>query len=196
MALLDPQKQKAAGDTLTGYSMDFSRFTEQCKHMVEARRARSPVQVEYTAELLQRIEAYERETMQEDKPLTMAGYILASGLKKDVFYRVLNGDYDYVVEEYRALHNIPADVTAVESEGVVLPLIPWSDILQNCRLRIQQQLEENCYTVQRGVNPAGSIFGLKAQHGWREEDSAPHTVSNTLVIADAEQALKALKALE
>jgi hypothetical protein len=200
MALLNPIKQKEAGERVAGYSKELSEFTKQCKAMVEGRRAISPVQVEKTTDLIEKLARYEEDTLRQGKPLTMAGYILASELKHDTFYRVLNGDYDYVVEEYRLLHDVPADVIEyTDDEGTVQLLIAWSDILQNCRLKIQQQLEENCYnsSTHRGLNPAGSIFGLKAQHGWKEDNAATHnTTNNNLIIADATQALKALKSLE
>ena len=196
--LLDKAKQEEQAALLRGYTSEYSAFTKQCKAMVEARRARSPVQVELTTALIESFEQYEMETLEAGKPLTLAGYMLAGGFNSsETFYKIMNGEYDYVVDEYRILHDLPQEATQhVDEDGVIIPLIPWSNILQNARLKIQQQLEENCYSNQRGVNPAGSIFGLKAQHGWKEDATAPHTVNNTLVIADGEQARKALKSLE
>lgn len=73
-------------------------------------------------------------------------------------------------------------------EGVVL-LIPYSEFAEKCTLLLQDQLERNCYT-NKG-NPAGSIFSLKAQFQWREDDAPQHLVQQ-LVIADSEQARKAI----
>ena len=83
-------------------------------------------------------------------------------------------------------------VTAVTSSDTGILLISYSEFYEKTWLLIQNQLEENCYT-NKG-NPAGSIFGLKAQFDWREDESPQHLVQN-LVIADSEQAEKAMKML-
>lgn len=171
---------------------EYSEFTQACKRMAEARRANSPVQVEKTAQVLQNIKEYVEEQQRKNKPLTHAGFMLCFGVNRDVYYDLYK--YDYVVEEYKALHGLPADATEHQTDnGVIIPLVAWGDIKKNlCDVLIQQQLEENCYT-NRG-NPAGSIFGLKARYQWTDDNTPQHVVNN-LVIADSEQAKKSLDML-
>ena len=76
--------------------------------------------------------------------------------------------------------------------GEAEPLATLSEIVKKCHLLIQAQLEGNCYT-NKG-NPAGSIFGLKAQFGW-SDDTSPQHLTQVVQICDAEQAQKALEML-
>ncbi len=108
------------------------------------------------------------------------------------------GEYDYLLEEYMALNNT-TNITEIDGlpyhineDGSLVLLIPWSEVVQKLRLIIQDQLEQNLYT-NKG-NPAGSIFSLKANYQWQEEPVTQH-VENTLVIADASQAKKAMAML-
>jgi hypothetical protein len=114
------------------------------------------------------------------------------GINSDIYYQLEK--YDHIVEEYRILHDLPADATEHKTDHGTFPLVTWSSIKKNiCDVLIQEQLEENCYT-NRG-NPAGSIFGLKARYQWTEDSTPQHLVQN-LVIADGEQARKALEMLQ
>ena len=173
---------------------EFSEFSKQCKQLAEVRRARSPVQVERTAEVLQNISDYIERQQSRGKPLTHAGFMRCFGVGAETYYSL--DKYDYILEEYKALHDLPMDATQYTDEnGVIYPLVPWSNIKKNvCDVAIQEQLEENCYT-NRG-NPAGSIFGLKARYAWDDSNgaNAQHIVNN-LVIADTEQAQKSLDML-
>ena len=58
-------------------------------------------------------------------------------------------------------------------------------------LAVEEQTEERLYSKGR----VGDIFSLKAVHGW-QEDQAPQTVNQTLVIATEEQARKAIDLLK
>lgn len=179
-----------------GYQVtkEYSELTQACKRMAAARRANSPVQVERTAEVLQNITDYIEEQQRRGKPLTHAGFMRCFGVGAETYYSL--DKYDYVLEEYKALHDLPVDATTyTDDDGNVFPLVAWSNIKKNvCDVAIQEQLEENCYT-NRG-NPAGSIFGLKARYSWDDSNgaNAQHIVNN-LVIADTEQAQKSLDML-
>lgn len=172
---------------------EFSEFTKQCKQLAEARRARSPVQVERTAEVLQNIYEYIERQQTRGKPLTHAGFMRCFGVDDNIYYSL--NKYDYVIEEFKALHDLPMDATQyIDEDGVIYPLVSWWDIKKNvCDVAIQEQLEENCYT-NKG-NPAGSIFGLKARYNWQEDNANTRVTNNTLVIADGEQARKSLQML-
>ena len=170
---------------------EYGEITQACKEVMQQRRARSPVQVERTPEVLEAIEDYVEDRRRSGRPLTHAGFMLAMGLTSDVYYKLR--DYDHVIEEYKIIHGLPEDATTyTDQDGNERPLVLWSTIKEKCDALIQEQLEENCYT-NRG-NPAGSIFGLKARFQW-SEDGTPQHVVNNLVIADGEQAQKALKML-
>lgn len=178
-----------------GYQVtkEYSELTQACKRMAAARRANSPVQVERTAEVLQNITDYIEEQQARGKPLTHAGFMRCFGVGAETYYSL--DKYDYVLEEYKALHDLPVDATTyTDDDGNVLPLVAWSNIKKMvCDVAIQEQLEENCYT-NKG-NPAGSIFGLKARYNWQEDNANTRVTNNTLVIADGEQARKSLQML-
>ena len=170
---------------------NFVQITEAGKKMALARRARSPVQVERTPEVLEAIEEYVEDRRRTGKPLTHAGFMLAMGLNSKTYYNL--HEYDHVIEEYKLLHNLPPEATTfTDQDGNEQPLVSWSTIKEKCDALIQEQLEENCYT-NRG-NPAGSIFGLKARFQW-SEDSTPQHVVNNLVIASEEGARRSLEML-
>ena len=177
-----------------GIQKEYSQFTDKCKAMAEKRRANSPVQVERTLEVLANIQNYIEEQTRTNKPLTHAGFMRCMGLGTDQYYNL--DRYDHVVDEYKILHNLPQDATThVNDKGEEIPLVCWSQIKQKvCDIAIQEQLETNCYTMQRGVNPAGSIFGLKARYGWTEDTATQH-IDKAIIIADSEQAKKSLQML-
>jgi hypothetical protein len=177
-----------------GYAVtkEYSELSQACKRMAEARRANSPVQVEKTLQALANIQEYIEEQRRKGNPIPHAGFMRCFGIDSNTYYGL--DKYDYVVEEYKALHGLPADATEHVTEQGAIPLVPWSTIKKNvCDVAIQEQLEENCYT-NRG-NPAGSIFGLKARYQWTDDNTPQHVVNN-LVIADGEQAKKALAMLQ
>jgi len=185
----------------------YSCEIEEYKKFAEARRARRKWTQEKLGEVYSAIAEYVEEATASRKPLTIAGMILAAHTDRQTWTRWRDGDMDYILEEYIA-NNELNDNNIVVEDGIPLHirtdahdgspenehcyavmLMPYSEMVAKCELLIQQQLEENCYT-NRG-NPAGSIFGLKARFAWREDDAPTH-VSQTLVLADVEQARKAL----
>lgn len=173
---------------------EYSEFSRACKEMARQRRERSPVQIEKNIDVLQRISDYIEDRRETGKPLTHAGFMRCFGICADTYYKL--DAYDYVLDEYRLMHGLPPDATEHETENGTIPLVSWADIKKNvCDVAIQEQLEENCYNV-KARNSAGSIFGLKARYDWRDDNTTPQTVNNTLVIADGQQARKALEMLQ
>lgn len=187
--LKDPKKLENFAKSTTEINIERGQFSEHCKKLAYANRMKSRWRVDNILDLIDVLEKYTDDCYKKGKPLTMSGYIMASGMSKTSFYEMLNGKFDDAVVEYKIVHNLPMDA---EFDGDI-PLIPFSEVLEKCSLLVEQQLEENCYT-NRG-NPAGSIFALKCKHKWIE-DQAPQTLNQTLVIADAEQAKKALDLLK
>ena len=181
-------------------SQRFKNETDTYKKYAAARRANRKYTQQMTGDLYDRIKEYATDCDNAREPMTMAGMMIATNTNKDFWSKGRQGDYDYLLDEYIELHNITeSDITYIDGlpyhigdEGPVL-LLMWSDVLEKCSMLLQDQLERNCYT-NKG-NPAGSIFSLKAQFKWREEDPTTTYSSNTLIIADKEQAVKALEML-
>lgn len=144
----------------------------------------------------QRCCEYIEDCQRNKKPLTIAGFIMASNIPQSVWYEMKNGEHDVITSLYHMQHNYTDDDGAPlyvdEQTGEARPLATPSEIVKNCYLMIQAQLEGNCYT-NKG-NPAGSIFGLKAQFGW-SDDTTPQHLTQVVQICDAEQAQKALEML-
>lgn len=178
----------------------YSREIQEYKNFAAARRKRR----KYTQELMtfyyDKLGEYITKRWEEKKPLTISGVWLALGVNKDFWSKAKNGEYDYLLEEYLDIHNVDEDNTTfiddmpfhMAEDGPVL-LISYSDFIEKANYLIQNQLEEGIYSG-RG-NPAGFIFGLKNIAGWRDDSDQPQHVVNQLVIADSEQAKKAMAML-
>ena len=172
-----------------------AQLTQQAKDIAAARRAASPVCMEQLTSICEKWDSYIEECEHSRKPLTWGGFALAAGVSVETIQRMRSGGLDHIVEEYRLIHDIkPDQAEYINQDGQVIPLVRWSQITQKLEALIQDQLERNCYT-NKG-NPAGSIFGLKARFDWQDQPQQAGTINNNLVIADAEQARKALEMLK
>ena len=180
---------------ITELTRQYSQITELAKQYAAARRARSPVSMEQLPDICDKWEHYIKECEHSRQPLTWGGFALAAGISTRTLDRMRAGDLDAILEEYILIHDIEPNATEyIDDDGQVIPLVPWSQICQKLEALIQDQLERNCYT-NKG-NPAGSIFGLKARFDWQDQPQQAGTINNNLVIADAEQARKALEMLK
>lgn len=190
---------------ITEYNKRYSEEITGYQKFAAARRNMRTYTQDKLLDIYRDIRDYVEDTTRQGKPLTVAGITLATGTNRDFIRKAKDGEYDYLLEEYLSLHDIdqvediggiPCHVVT-DDDGTVtseIALIPCSQVIEKALLLVQQQLESNCYT-NKG-NPAGSIFSLKAQFQWREEDNTPQHVVNQLVIADLEQAQKALQMLK
>ena len=147
--------------------------------------------------MIEQCEQYIKDCEQSKKPMTLAGFMLATGTPVKTFHEMRDGDKDTITSLYMMEHPDYVDehgepVYYDEETGEQKPLLPFSHVVKNCYLVIQNQLEGNCYT-NKG-NPAGSIFGLKAQFNW-SDDTTPQHLTQVVQICDAEQAKKALSML-
>ena len=202
-----PNAHKKGNRTKTGrnpqkainINKQFGEEVAAYKEVAEKIRRAKKYKQEDLAVIYKRIMDYTEEKREQDKPITVSGMILASGISRATWYEMLSGDYDYRLYQYIDTHNIDEmqklDVDGMEavanSEGEVVLLICYSEILQKAMLMLEEQTEERLYKSGR----VGDIFSLKAIHGWREEQS-PQTVNQTLVIATEEQAREAIKLLK
>ena len=180
---------------ITELTRQAAQITEQAKAFAAARRAASPVRVEQINDICDKWEAYINECENTRQPMTWGGFALAAGISMDTLKRMRAGELDHLIDEYIIVHDLePGTTQIIDSDGVITPLVPWSKLTEKISNLIQDQLERNCYT-NKG-NPAGSIFGLKARFDWQDQPQQAGTINNNLVIADAEQARKALEMLK
>lgn len=177
------------------YSDNKEKYAAVAQKMAEARKYSQL----YTGELLERLTAHIDECAEKEKPLTISGMILASGVSVRDWYRMRHGEYDYKFYEYTDMNDVNAMEhtyiagveCAITADGRKVALVPYSHILEKAYLVVEQQTEERLYQKGR----VGDIFALKAKHAWNEEAS-PSTVNNTLVIATEEQARRAIDLLK
>ena len=184
------------GALLAEISKDASALTADAQALAKAINNKNYKQAD-VYRIADRCADYIQEQHDKRQPLTVAGFILASGVPSSTWYDMKNEKMDSITALYAMEH--PQQVTdegepyfVDDDTGDIKPLVTPSAVCKNAYLLIQAQLEGNCYT-NKG-NPAGSIFGLKAQFGW-SDDTTPQSVTQNLVICDAEQARKALKML-
>lgn len=165
------------------------------KRMAENRRATRRYRQEDLALYLGRVVEYIESKKDSGKPLTISGVTLAMKVNSEAFKGMRNGEYDYLLDEFITLNGVSEE----EWEWIDgypywngVAMFSYSEMLDMVYLMIQDQRETACSSL-RG-NPAGNIFLLKAQQGFRE-DEAPQTVNQTLVIADVDKAKEAMKLL-
>ena len=175
-------------------SEDISRYKEIAEKVRKSRKWKQ----EDLAGVYDRLNTHISES-NEDEPLTIAGMMLAAGMAKEDWYAAVNGEYDYRLYEYIELHNINTSDAQINDDGFPyiitengeILLIPYSDVMQKAIL-LKEAADERRLLKKGRV---ADIFNMKALHNWQEETS-PHTVNQTLVIASEEQARKAIEALK
>ena len=194
-------KDSAGAQALNSLAKAYSAEVAGLKAFAEDRKRRRKYTQEGVTKAYQAISDYVDDCYKKKTPLTVAGFQLAIGIHRDAWIKARDGDLDYLLEEYLQDHHITENDISMDQDGLPwvqsdhgpVLLLRWSDLRKKADLLIQDQLERNCYT-NRG-NPAGSIFGLKAQFNWREDEGPQHLVQQ-LVIADLDQAKKALEMLK
>ena len=179
----------------------YSQEVAGLKSLADSRKRNRKYTQEMVGRAYNALLAYTEDCYRKKQPLTVAGMQLQLGIMRDAWYRAKDGELDHLLEEYIIDNNITDDQITIDQDGLPwydsengpVLLLQWSELRKKADLMIQDQLERNCYT-NRG-NPAGSIFGLKAQFNWKEDEGPQHLVQQ-LVIADLDQAKKALDMLK
>ena len=175
-------------------SEDITRYKEIAEKVRKSRKWKQ----EDLAGIYDRLNTHISEA-NEDEPLTIAGMMLAAGMMKEDWYAAVNGEYDYRLYEYIELHDINTADALINSDGFPhittengdILLIPYSSVMQKAILMKEAADERRLLKKGR----VADIFNMKALHNWQEETS-PHTVNQTLVIASPEQAQDAIKLLK
>lgn len=190
---------KRDSSVMVAASKQFGEDVRRYKEIAEKMRLARKFKQEQVFEVYNRLNGYIEEQRGNDKPLTVAGVIRATGMSRTTWYEMAGGDYDYqlpqLIDTYDLeatidIDGIPATEAVIDGKKCTILLIPWSWLVEKAMLAIEEQTEERLYSKGR----VGDIFALKAVHGWQEEPS-PQTVNQTLVIASPEQARDAIKAL-
>lgn len=172
------------------------KITESARALAIAKRNNSPYTPLTQGTFVERLSNYVEEQDRKGKPLTVAGFILASQMPQATWYDMKNGVYDASIEEYKISHDIPLDAEEyVNDDGEVLSLMPWSEIINRCYLLLQQERETNCVAGKAG-NVIGNIFLLKSQHGLSDMPQQVQTQTNIQIVANSDTAMKALEMLK
>lgn len=153
---------------------------------------------EFAYVLYKRMKDYVDEVRGSDKPITISGLILASGINKLTWYSMKNGKKDYELFSFMDCNKVSFEdaeyidgLPYVEHCGNIVLLITFSEVIEKILLMHEDETETRLYEKGR----VGDIFALRSQHHWQEEQS-PQTVNQTLVIASEEQARKAIEMLK
>lgn len=154
---------------------------------------------EYAMTLHNNLSAYIEESREEGRPLTIADMILASGVSREVYYRMREGSSDWMLPSYMDRHGIPYDQIGTiytDEEGQEILLLRLGDVIKQAELAIQADRERLCMD-RNARNAAGAIFLLKAQQGLQDtpQDVVTHQ-SLTVNVASLDEAREALKRLE
>lgn len=167
------------------------------KEMAQRRKEKLKYDQVFCLKLYQRTKAYLESLKVTGKPITMAGLILASGMSQRSWKEAANGDMDHQLEIYLDTHEITEVyeydlMPCADTEDGQVLLVPMSAVIEKAVLLKEDETETRLYENGR----VGDIFALKAKHGWIEEEKAPHTVNQTLVIASPKEAEEAIKLLK
>ncbi len=169
---------------------------ESARKIVKAHRESSPYAPQKQGEFIERLEKYIEDCKEKKEPLTIAGFILAAGIHRRMWYKLKDGEYDAGLEEYKLACGIPQDAEEwVTEDGEVMTFKPWSEIVDHCYMLVQQERELGCVAGKAG-NVIGNVFLLKAQHGFSDQPEQVQNQKNIQIIADAETAKKALEMLK
>ena len=173
------------------------------KQYAENRRRSRTYKQEQMTVLYESLCEYIKQRQEQEKPLTVAGAILATGIDDTMWYSMRNGDLDYRLDEFLDLHGISLDDAPVDEAGMKycivdgekVLLIEFSALIKRYMLLLQAQAEERLYSKSGKVT---DIFALKALHGW--QDSSQQTVYdnrtlNLNMVAPLEEAQAAMKRL-
>lgn len=154
---------------------------------------------DYAIQLRDNLQAYIREARENKEPLTMAGMILASGVSGDTYYRMRQGEHDWLLPAYMDRHSIPYDRVGsiwTDEDGQEILLVQMSRLIKTAELELQADRERLCMD-KTARNAGGAIFLLKAQQGLQDTPQPAGTTNQTLNInvASLDEAREALKRL-
>lgn len=167
-AIIAAEKAKLNKDQIARY-----------KELATTRYDRMKYTQEYMGVLFDLANEYLVECEEKGRHMTIAGLQRKLGINSKSWYRMRNGEMDHSLYEFLELHDLPEDyadnLETKMYEGV--PLITYSEFLDNLYLRQQELLEEVCINKS---NPVGSIFLLKSMHHLTDSTNGLTINNNTL----------------
>ena len=178
-------------------SKDYKRSVEYYKEMIRKYQSNAKYKQDFSWELYTRLAGYIQAMRESGRPITSAGLILASGMSKGSWVKMCHGEMDHQLMIYMDMHDCTEvydydGMPCCDVDGKRVILLPMSEILEKIYLIKEDEVETRLYEKGR----VADIFALKAGHGWIEEEKAPHTVNQTLVIASPKEAEEAIKLLK
>ena len=181
------------------FKSEIDTYKEYCQNR-KKNRVHTQEQVTTLYENLCR---YIEEQQEQEKPLTVAGAILAAGVDHSVWYRMRDGEYDYRLDEYLDQHNIELAEAPVDEAGMKFSivtgrkvlLIEYSDICKRYMLLLQEQAEQRLYSKGGKVT---DIFTMKTLHGWQDSPQVfnDNRTLNIDVVASLDEAQAAMERLK
>jgi len=187
--------------------MAYGNEIDTYKEYAAQRRKNRKYDIFEITKALEGITNYIEESITKGRPATISGMILASGCNKDFYYRLKNGDFDYIAVEYIIENNITETDLTTSADGLQwyidkstdnkIMLSPFSDVIEKCLLLIEDSLQVTTLTNKSMAITTGAIFNLKAVFNYNDKPEAEaRTVNNTLIVnTDAKQAAEAMKLL-
>lgn len=176
---------------------EYKKQTEEYKKLAESRKKNMSYSQEDMTEYYDKLWAY----VESNEVITISGCVLAMGIHPRAFNRMRSGEFNYRLEKYCAENDISQADWKYDSRGIPyiidsngnrVIMIDYEDMIEMFMLMYQNQAEKQ---VASG-KPVGGIFTLKSQFQWNDkvEEQVPN--KEVLIIADKEQAKKALEMLE
>lgn len=181
----------------------FKKEIDSYKQYCQNRRKNRVYTQERVTSLYDNLCRYIEEQQEQEKPLTVAGAILAAGIDNSIWYRMKDGHYDYRLDEFLDVNGIDLDEAPVDEAGLKyctvdgqkVLLTEYSEIIKRYMLLLQEQAEQRLYSKGGKVT---DIFALKALHGWQDSPQVVHDnrTLNIDLIASPEEARMAMERLK
>lgn len=194
-------------DKIRAIADKYSEDIESYKQYADARRNSRVYSQEHLLEFYERMKGYFRRCKETDTPMTVGGLCLAMGIDRTALYRMKTGVYDWRLYEYMEIEGVePGDIQEEQDEffNGFDPLQYWTDSRGNKVLLMMYSevvtlglrvIEADNEAGLFGSKPVGRIFYLKSVFGYSDVPEPTKNSEPELVVADAEQARRAMAML-
>ena len=194
-------------DKIRAIADKYSEEIDSYKQYADARRNSRVYSQEHLLEFYERMKGYFRQCKDSGTPMTVGGLCLAMGIDRTALYRMKTGFYDWRLFEYMSVEGVaPEDIREDDDEffNGFNPLQFWTDSRGNRVLMMMYSevitlglrvIEADNEAVLFGSKPVGRIFYLKSVFGYSDVPEPPQDREPAMIVADAEQARRALAML-
>ena len=111
-------KSRRDADKIAEAGKEYGEHVEAYKKLAEKRRKACVYKQESAIHIYSRVKAYVEDRQAQEKPLTISGLILASGVSTDTYYKMSSGEYDYRLYEYMDLYSIDVEAISTYIDGM------------------------------------------------------------------------------